>query len=52
MLELALMILADVNLLQDKVYSQLPADEPSHAVNTAWALLALIAGGQVLYQMK
>ncbi|PSC70347.1 Cycloartenol synthase isoform B [Micractinium conductrix] len=29
---------------QDKVYSQLPGDK-SHAVNTAWALLALLAAG-------
>jgi cycloartenol synthase len=30
---------------QDKVYSPLP-DGESHAVNTAWALLALLASGQ------
>lgn len=31
---------------QDCVYSQLPAGEPSHVVNTAWAMLALMAAGQ------
>jgi len=29
-----------------KEYSQLPEDEPSHVVNTAWALLALLKAGQ------
>jgi cycloartenol synthase len=29
-----------------KKYSQLPDDSPSHAVNTAWAMLALIKAGQ------
>jgi len=29
---------------QNKVYSQLPENEPSHVVNTAWAMLALIQG--------
>ncbi|KAK3265827.1 cycloartenol synthase [Cymbomonas tetramitiformis] len=31
---------------QDKVYTQLPQEETSHAVNTAWAMLALMQGGQ------
>lgn len=29
-----------------KEYSQLPEEEPSHAVNTAWAMLALLKAGQ------
>lgn len=31
---------------QDKVWTPLPPGSPSHVVNTAWALLALIASGQ------
>ena len=31
---------------QDKEYSQLPEDEPSHVVNTAWAMLGLMYAGQ------
>jgi len=34
---------------EKKVYSQLPPDEPSHAVNTAWAMLALLKAGQHHY---
>ena len=30
---------------QDKVYSQFPEGQPSHVVNTAWAMLGLIAAG-------
>ena len=30
---------------EKKVYSDLPAGEPSHVVNTAWAMLALIRAG-------
>ena len=33
---------------EKKVYSDLPAGEPSHVVNTAWAMLALIRAGQHL----
>ena len=29
-----------------KTYSQLPGDQPSHVVNTAWAMLALLNAGQ------
>lgn len=30
---------------QEKEYHQLPADQPSHVVNTGWAMLALLAAG-------